>query len=357
MACVRGLGRAVVLAWLALPIGQVAAAGPRVVADIAPVHSLVSLVMEGVGEPDLLLPPGASPHGYALRPSDARALDRAELVFWVGPLLTPWLEETLASLAGDAVLIELGGAPGVVRLPVRRGGEFEKHDHDHAYDRAQGREGPDGAAQGHHVHQEAGQRRGPDARDHGHDAPHQRAGSHRAMAMVGYDPHLWLDPGNAAAWLGAIAKNLAAADPTNAARYRANADAARAVLTALERDIRDRVAPVRHRPFIVFHDAYQYFEAHFGVSAAGAISLGDASRPSAARVSEVRELINRSGAVCVFAEPQFEPRLLETVIEGTDIRKGVLDPVGTALTPGAGLYSQLLLNLARDLVACLSGED
>lgn len=312
--------------------GWAAAAAPRVVADIAPVHALAARVMQGVGAPTLIAPPGASPHDYALRPSEAAALARADVVFWVGEALTPWLPGAIAALAPEAASIALRDAPGVTLLPLRHGADFAPHDHGDAArgDAAHGDEGH--GDEGHDA-----------ARDHADDRDH-----------AGLDEHLWLDPENAKAWLGAMAAALSAADPANAARYAANAEAGRAELGALSAAIAATLRPAQGRPFVVFHDAYQYFENRFGVPAAGAVTLGDAAPPSAARVAQVRAIVARLGATCVFAEPQFAAGVVDAVAEGTGARVAVLDPLGAALAPGATLYPDLLRGLAGALADCLA---
>ena len=324
------------------------AAAPRVVADIAPVHSIVARVMEGAGTPELLMPPGASPHGYALRPSEAARLDTAEIVFWIGPAFTPWLAGPLAALSPDARQIELAEAEGIILLPMREGGPFEAHDHDHDRDHE------DHASHDHDDHDRA---HDDHDHDHDHDHAHDDQDDHdddHAHAADSADGHLWLDPGNAAAIAAAAAAALAEADPENAALYAANAEAFAAELTALSAGIDATLDPLRDRPFIVFHDAYQYFEAAFDLPAAGSISLGEADAPSAARVAEIRDRIAAEGVACVFAEPQFEPRLVATVIEGSDARSGVLDPIGADLAPGPALYPALLTGLAQGLADCLA---
>jgi zinc transport system substrate-binding protein len=347
-----------------------AAAAPKVVADIAPVHSLVARVMQGVGEPGLILPPGASPHGYALRPSEAQRLQEAELVFWIGPELTPWLDGPIDALAGKATAVSLRAAPGVTLLPVREGATFEAHEHDHgdeaeAHDHAAEAEAAghdhDHAAEakaGAHDHDHAAEAKAP-AHDHDHDhAAEAKAAAHghdhddHAHGVT--DEHLWLDPQNAKVWLSAVAAALSEADPANAAAYFANAKAGKAELDALSAELDRMLAPVRGRGFVVFHDAYQYFEARFGAPAAGSITVSDAATPSAARVAEIRALLKEIGAGCVFAEPQFPARIVATVAEGTGARTGVLDPLGASLTPGPGLYGEVLRGMAASLVACLA---
>ncbi|MBE0453908.1 zinc ABC transporter substrate-binding protein [Roseovarius autotrophicus] len=311
-----------VLGALAAP----AMAGPQVATDIAPLHSLVARVMAGAGEPALIVPPGASPHGHALRPSEAAALDRAEIVFWMGEGLTPWLEDAIGTLAGDAHVIELLGADGSTVLAFREGLEFT-----------------------------------PSEAGHGHDMPGHAAHTakdedgHEAHDHEGADPHAWLDPANARAWLALIAGELARHDPDNAALYAANAAEAVAELSALEAGISARLDAVRDVPYLVFHDAYQYFESRFGVAPAGALALSDAADPGPARIAALRDLARDRGVACVFTEPQFAGARVRAVF-GDTVRHGVLDPLGSAYTPGAGLYPALLEDMAAALVDCLGGS-
>ncbi len=290
----------------------------EVVASIAPVHSLVAQVMEGTGTPRLLLPPGASPHDHALRPSDAAALQRAAVVVRIGLALERWLDGPLGSLSAEARVVTLVEIPGLTLLPVREGEAFEAHSDAH-----------DGDAHAHEGHVDGG-----DA----DEAP---------------DPHVWLDPDNARLWLAAIAETLAAADPPNASLYRANAAQARAALDGLAAGIDSALAPVRGRPFIVFHDAYQYFERRFHIEASGAVAFADAAAPGPARMAAVRAHITKTGARCLFREPQFRSAIVEAVAAGTGARIGVLDPLGAGLEPGPGLYGALLRGLADNLAACL----
>jgi zinc transport system substrate-binding protein len=309
-------------AWLAATVtaalaGAPAAAAPRVAVDIAPLHAIAARVMAGLGTPELIVPPGASEHDHALRPSEAALLQGAEVVAWIGEALTPWLAQPIAALAPDARVVTVAEAPGVRVLPARAGGRFAAHEHEE-HDEHDGHEG----------HEEGG-------------------------GAAAHDPHLWLDPGNAAAAAAAIAAALAERDPANADAYAANAEAFAAEVEALAAEIEARVAPVRGRPFVVFHDAYQYFGERFEVPAAGSIATHAGAAPGAARVAEIRTRIAEEGVICVFAEPQFEPKLVATAIEGSDVRSGVLDPLGAGLEPGPGLYPELMRNLADGLVDCL----
>lgn len=297
-------------------LGQTARAEvPRVAVDIAPVHSLVARVMQGVGSPDLIVQPGASPHEYALRPSEAAALQKADVVVWVGPDLTPWLADAIDTLARNASVTELLNADETRALEFREGTLFEAHDHDE-----------DTHTEGQHAGQE----------DH-----------------TAHDPHAWLSPQNASTWLTLIAAQLSAADPDNAGAYFANAAAGQAEIDALAADINAVLDPVRGRHFIVFHDAYQYFETAFDFPASGAISIADASDPSPARIAQIHERIAREGINCVLAEPQFNPGLVATVLDGTKAGTGILDPLGSDLEPGPTLYPRLIRNLATTLADCL----
>lgn len=320
------------LAWPAASLAEV----PRVLTDILPVHGIAARVMDGVGAPGLLVPPGASPHGYALRPSEARALQEADVVFWVGEDLEPWLEEPIASLPRHATIVELSTLDGLTLLPYREDAEFEDG-HDHGQDQDHGSD--DHAAQDdEHDHAAA-------EHDHGHDHDHDHGGM---------DQHIWLDPQNAIVIAAAMADTLAERDPGNAPLYDANAVAFAEEIAGLEAEVAARLAPVEGKRFVVFHDAYHYFEARFGFEASGSIAFRDASAPSAERIREVREAIAAREVACVFAEPQFNTDLTRTVIEGTGARAGTLDPLGTHLEPGPGFYPALMLDLGDRLAGCLT---
>ena len=329
---------------------------PAVATDIAPVHSLVSRVMEGVGAPELIVPPRSSPHGYAMRPSEARALSGADLVVWIGPALTPWLSDPLESLASGASHLALMEVPGTRVLPFRTGARFEPHDHDAEPGAEDGEVHNAHAQEDHedHAHEEHGHddHDGLHAHDetddhHGHEDAHD---DHHG----GLDAHVWLDPRNGQLWLGRIAETLAELDPENAEQYRANAQAGQTELATLEQDIAETLAAVRGKPFIVFHDGYHYFEARFGIEAEGAISESSASAPGAARVAALRAVVAETDAKCVFSEPQFNPGLIAAVTEGRETRTGTLDPIGASLEPGARLYPALLREMATSMADCLS---
>lgn len=307
-----------------------AADAPVVVTSIKPIHSLVAAIMEGVGEPELIVDGAASPHTYNLKPSNARALQNAKVIFWVGPGLEAFLEKPLQALGRDASIAELDNAPRLVKLPFREGGAFEAHD--------------DGDEHG-TEHNEAEAAHGAEAdHDHGHD-DHDHGT---------FDTHLWLDPMNAKAMASEITTTLVAADPANALTYQANAKALDDRLTALDKEITAAVAPVKDKPFIVFHDAYQYFEHRYGIHVAGSITVSPETIPGAERVSEIHRKVGELGATCVFAEPQFEPRLVDVVIEGTSAKSGVLDPEAATLKAGPDLYFTLMRGIANSMKDCLS---
>ncbi|MDD9720813.1 zinc ABC transporter substrate-binding protein [Sulfitobacter sp. PR48] len=327
---------------------------PNVAVDIAPVHALVARVMEGVGEPSLIVAPGASPHEYSLRPSEAKALQDAELVFWVGPELTPWLDDAIDTLADDATIVALMESEGTTELPLRENALFEAHHHgdeqhaeDHeGHDHAEHENHDDHAdhAEEHDGHDHAGHEHGE--HDHGEQ-------EHAGHDHGDHDPHVWLSPDNGSAWLNTIAAALSAADPDNAGAYFANAAAGREELADLRIEINSILEPLRGANFIVFHDAYQYFEAAFDFPASGAISVSDATDPSPARIAEIQERVADQKVTCIMSEPQFNPGIVASVMEGTAARTGIMDPLGSDLEPGADLYPQLLRNLATSLAECL----
>lgn len=290
----------------ALP-AMAADSGLRVVASIKPVHSLVSAVMAGVGTPSLLVEGAGSPHTYAMRPSQAAGLAKADVVFWIGPDLEHFLEKPIGTLGAGARAVELEVADGVTRLAPREGGTFEPEE-----------EGDEGGEET-------------------------------------IDPHMWLDPLNAKAFVKRIAETLAVADPQHAQAYADNAKAEQARLDALIVEITKTLEPVKGKGFIVFHDAYHYFENRFGVSAAGSITVSPETAPGAQRLTEVRAKIGELGATCVFSEPEFESSMVGVVLEGSQARSGVLDPLGAALSDGPDLYFELLRNLAVSMRDCLAG--
>jgi len=308
-------------------------AEPRVVASIKPVHALVAAVMEGVATPELIVGGAASPHAYALKPSQAQALEQADLIFWVGHELESFLEKPIETIGSGARAVELIDAEGLVKLPFREAGPFEAHGHD---DHDEGEADHD-AGHADEDHAETAE----DGHDHGKE---------------GFDAHLWLDPLNAKAFVAAIGKALSESDPANAATYAANVDSTNQRLDALIDEVDTTLAPVRGKQFIVFHDAYQYFEKRFGIEAAGSVTVNPEVHPSAERVAAIRDKVRDLQAVCAFSEPQFDSQLIDVVIEGTDARAAALDPLGATLDDGPELYFELIRNLATSMRDCLEAH-
>lgn len=303
-----------------------AAAGElKVVATIKPIHSLVAQVMDGIGQPALLVDGKASPHSFSLKPSDARALNGADVVFRVSPSLEPFTVKIAEALPKTVKLVTLAEAPGVALLETRTSATFEKHEH------------------------------GKD--DHGHSKKHGHAhDDDDEQAHGGKDGHIWLDPENARAIVRAAAAALAERAPEHKQKLGANAAAALARIDALDAELKATLAPIAGKRFIVFHDAYQYFERRYGLEAAGSITLNPEVKPSAKRLSAIRAKVQELGATCVFAEPQFSPKVVASVIEGSKARAGELDPEGAALENGPQLYPQLMRALARSLTGCLAPQ-
>ena len=291
----------------------------KVVATIKPIHSLVAQVMgEGV-QPHLLVTGAASPHTYSLKPSDARALNSARVVFRTSEEIEPFTRKIVSSLPKSVTVVTLADAPGLTMLDKRGGNSFETHDHGHGH-------GKEDHHEGHH-HEESSR-----------------------------DGHVWLDPDNAIAMVRAIEKALSEAVPERAGEFQANAEKAIEQIGGLAKRIEADLAPLKGKDFVVFHDAYQYFEKRFGVPAAGAITVSPEVQPSAKRLAEIRRKIKDLKVVCVFAEPQFKSKLVDTVIEGTGAKAGTLDPEGATVEPGPDAYEALLAKLADNLKACLGGS-
>ena len=301
------LGTAICGLWLS---GIVSADVPQVTTDIPVTHSLVTRVMAGIGTPDLIVNRGASPHDYSLRPSNAASLEAADLVFWISSELTPWLEGALKTLAADAKVIELMDTKASTVLPFRDGATFETHSHRHKHDEDE-------------------------------------------HATVNIDPHGWLDPDNGKTWLDVIATELSKIDPDNADIYFGNVTQGKTDIDAVISEIEATLAAFRGTDFIVYHDAYQYFEKRFDVLAAGSISLGDVSDPSPARIAEIHQKVADLDMTCVFSEPQFNPELVATVVDGAKAKARVIDPLGTRLTLGADFYLNLLRDIAQTMASCL----
>lgn len=320
----------------------------NVVVTIKPVHSLASAIMQGAGEPQLLIEGAGSPHSYAMKPSQARRLNSADIIIRVSQTLETFLEKPIASLSSQARIITLAEIPGLKLLPVREGGAFDEHGHEHEDEHEHGAEHADHAGakeKDEHAHEREGHAHENEGHEHEHEG-HEHDG---------HDSHLWLDPANAAAIADHLAAAFAEARPEMAEIFAANAKALKQRLSELDESLRRSLTPLKGKPFIVFHDAYQYFEDAYGIPAAGSVTLSPERQIGAARLQDIRRKIGEASAACVFSEPQFTPKLLATITEGTDARTGVLDPLGADLPSGSEQYFQLMTNLATSLTQCLSG--
>jgi zinc transport system substrate-binding protein len=311
----------------------------NVVASVKPIHSLVSGVMEGIGRPDLIVKGAASPHTYSLRPSQAKQLEDADLVFWMGHELESFLEQPLEAIATKAHVVELIDSSKLKKIKMREGGMFDAHAHDD-HDEHEGHDDHD-EHEGHDDHDE----------HEGHDDHDEHEGHGE------FDVHVWLDPENAKVLVDEIKLALIELDPVNASKYEANSNKMNTKLDQLMDEVSNKLKSEQGKGYVVFHDAYQYFEQRFGMSAVGSITVSPEVVPGANRIRELKEKINELNAHCVFSEPQFEPKLVSTVIEGTKANKGVLDPLGASINDGPELYFTLIRNMADSLHECLSKKD
>ena len=321
----------------------------KVVASIKPIHSLASYLMDGISKPGLIVDGYASPHGFAMKPSHAKMLQEADLIFWVGEDLESFLEKPLKSIAKKAEKIELMEIKGLNKLKFRERNIFEEHDdHGHKED-----DHDDHAKkEDDHGHDDEHKEDGHD--DHGHDDEHKEDGhddhGHEGHAHGEYDPHIWLDPSNAKVILKEMAEHLIEKDQKNASVYKSNLKKALKDLDKLTKDVKSEL----NKDFksIVFHDAYQYFEKRFDVNVLGAFTVNTDVLPGAEQLSEIREIIEHDKVSCVFSEPQFNPDIINAVAKDMNISTGVLDPLGATLNPGKKLYFDLISNMSKSFKTC-----
>ena len=308
----------------------------KVVASIKPIHSLASYLMDGIAKPDLIVDGYASPHGFAMKPSHAKMLQNADLIFWVGEDLESFLEKPLSSIAKKAEKIELMETKGLQVLKFRERNIFDEHDHDdHGHDNH-------GKKEDDHDHDDHGKKE-DDHDDHGHD-------DHDGHAHGEFDPHIWLDPINAKAMLNEMAEHLIENDPKNEAKYKSNLAKALQEIDKLTIDVMtDLSSSVAS---IVFHDAYQYFEKRFNVNILGAFTVNTDVMPGAEQLAEIREIIEHDKVACVFSEPQFNPDIIKAVAKDMNIKTGVVDPLGATLDPGKDLYFNLIRNMSASFKGC-----
>ena len=292
----------------------------KVVASIKPIHSLASYLMDGVSKPSLIVDGYASPHGFALKPSHAKMLQEADIIFWVGEDLENFLEKPLSSIAKKAEKIELMEAHGLNKLKFRERNIFDDHD-DHGH--------------------EDGHKKKDD-----HDDHDDHEGHHHGE----FDPHIWLDPINAKIILNEMVEHLIENDAKNASTYKSNLDKALKDIDKLTMEVMTELN--QSTSSIVFHDAYQYFEERFNVNVLGAFTVNTDVMPGAEQLAEIREIIEHDKVSCIFSEPQFNPDIINAVAKDMDIKTGVLDPLGATLNPGKDLYFDLIKNMSKSFKGC-----
>ena len=312
----------------------------KVVTSIKPLHSLASYLMDGVGKPDLIVDGYASPHGFSMKPSHAKMLQNADLIFWVGEDLENFLEKPLSSIAKKAEKIELIEIKGLQVLKFRERNIFDDHDdHDHDGHAKKKKDDHDD-----HDHDGHAKKKKDDHDDHdGHDG-------HEGHAHGEFDPHIWLDPINAKVMLNEMVEHLIENDPKNEAKYKSNLDKALKDIDKLTIDVMTELS--NSVSSIVFHDAYQYFEKRFNVNILGAFTVNTDVMPGAEQLAEIREIIEHDKVACVFSEPQFNPDIIKAVAKDMNIKTGVVDPLGATLNPGKDLYFDLIRNMSASFKGC-----
>ena len=336
-----------------LTIFAPANADVKVVTSIKPIHSLASYLMDGVGKPDLIVDGYASPHGFAMKPSHAKMLQEADLIFWVGEDLESFLEKPLKSIAKKAEKIELMEIKGLNKLKFRERNIFDGHD-DHGHDEGHKEDDHDDHAkkEDDHGHDDEHKEDGHD--EHGHDDEHKEDGhdehGHEGHAHGEHDPHIWLDPMNAKVILEEMAEHLIENDQKNASVYKSNLKKAHKDLDKLTKKVKSEL----NKDFksIVFHDAYQYFEKRFDVNVLGAFTVNTDVMPGAEQLAEIREIIEHDKVSCIFSEPQFNPDIIKAVAKDTNVATGVIDPLGATLNPGKDLYFDLISNMSKSFKGC-----
>ncbi len=322
----------------------------KVVASIKPIHSLVSYVMDGVGKPSIIVDGSNSPHNFNLKPSNAKDIENADIIFWVGEDIESFLEKPLKSISKKAKIIEMMDIKGINKLKFRERNIFEEHEghDDHGHGKKDKHDDHGHGKKDKHDDHGHGKKDKHD--DHGHGKKDKQDDHEHGHAHGEYDPHIWLDPHNAEVMVEEIAKQLAAIDPQNAAVYKKNSKNA---IKDIEKLIKETKKDMKKGiSYIVFHDAYQYFEKEFNVSALGALTLNTDVAPGAKQISEIKEIIEHENVKCLFSEPQFNPDIIKSIAKGTNVKIGVLDPLGANLDNGKELYFKLIKDISSSLKKC-----
>jgi len=329
----------ITLLFLLLTANTSANADIKVVTSIKPIHSLASYLMDGVGKPDLIVDGYASPHGFAMKPSHAKMLQNADLIFWVGEDLESFLEKPLNSIAKKAEKIELMEIKGLNKLEFRERNIFEEHE-DHGHDEHKEQSHKEDKHDDHKEHDEH--------KEHGHKE--DKHDDHQGHAHGEHDPHIWLDPMNAKVILSEMAEHLIENDQKNEAKYKENLKKAHKDLDKLTKKVKSEL----NKDFksIVFHDAYQYFEKRFDINILGAFTVNPDVMPGAEQLAEIREVIEHDKVSCIFSEPQFNPDIIKAVAKDTNVATGVIDPLGATLDPGKDLYFDLIGNMSKSFKGC-----
>ena len=308
----------------------------KVVTSIKPLHSLASYLMDGVGKPDLIVDGYASPHGFSMKPSHAKMLQDADLIFWVGEDLENFLEKPLNSIAKKAEKIELMDIKGLNVLSFRERNIFDEHD-DHDDHEGHAKKKKDD----HDDHDGHAKKKKDDHDDHD---------DHEGHGHGEYDPHIWLDPINAKVILKEMTEHLIENDSKNASTYKSNLDKALKDIDKLTMNVMTELN--QSVSSIVFHDAYQYFEKRFNVNILGAFTVNTDVMPGAEQLAQIREIIEHDKVSCVFSEPQFNPDIIKAVAKDMNIKTGVIDPLGATLDPGKDLYFDLIRNMSASFKGC-----
>ena len=321
----------------------------KVVTSIKPIHSLASYVMDGVGKPDVIVDGYNSPHGFSLKPSHAKMLENADLVIWIGEDLEAFLEKPLNTIAKKAKNIEVMDLKGIRKLEFREKNIFEGHD-DHGHDEHKDEHKEHGHDEHKDEHKEHGHDEHKDEhKEHGHDE-HKEKDAHEGHHHGEHDPHVWLDPMNAKVIIKEITKQLVQLDSKNSAAYKANSKKALADIDKLTKAIKKDLN--KDLRFVVFHDAYQYFENRFNIKVLGALTVNTDVMPGAEKLSEIREVIEHEKVNCIFSEPQFNPSIIKSIAKDTKVKTGILDPLGAKLDKGKNLYFDLLNDMASSFKGC-----
>jgi zinc transport system substrate-binding protein len=318
----------------------------KVVTTIKPLHSLVANVMDGVGEPSLIIEGSTSPHSFTLKPSHAKLLEEADLIFWIGEGIETFMERPLESIVKNAEVVEFMEVESIEKLKFREEsifGEHDDHDDHDDHDEEGHDDHDDHDEEGHDDHDEEGH---DDHDEDGHDDHEGHEGHNHGE----FDAHIWLDPSNAKEMVHEIAHELGDLDPANKDKYEANA---KTTILALDQLINDVSKDInKEAKFVVFHDAYQYFEERFGLRAAGALTLNTDVLPGAKQIDEIQDVIKDKGIKCIFSEPQFNPKIISTIAKDTNIKTGVFDPLGANINSDKDLYFKLISKLGEELKDC-----